>query len=303
MKKILLVLILIAAITAVVMSIKGIVADEGFKKFVSRPFGGGEKGEPLAEEVERLKPELEEKEMLVANLQASLNTAIEENAVMIAEIEDFKRQIAEKDTQIRSFRGQLEFFSDENRRLRGDALAQSDRAEMEKETLIEEKTALEAILSDGGRKSAEIQQSYQSRIEEMKKEIEGLLENNGRLQERLELLNNENLVRDAAKMHYNLAALYIGKKDFVNAVKEYERALELFPEDADSHYNLAIIADIHLQNASLALPHYESYIRLNDSAANKAEVEDRILFLRMKESVKIGPPLTSQPSESVRKGF
>lgn len=49
---------------------------------------------------------------------------------------------------------------------------------------------------------------------------------------------------------------------YKTAEKHYSRALELNPNLANAHYNLALLNDIYYQNVARAIQHYERYLAL-----------------------------------------
>jgi tetratricopeptide (TPR) repeat protein len=63
------------------------------------------------------------------------------------------------------------------------------------------------------------------------------------------------------------------------AIDEYEKALRLNPQDADTHYNLAIIYDEVSKNPKRAIEHYQKYLELKPDAADIDEVKDWITRL------------------------
>lgn len=53
---------------------------------------------------------------------------------------------------------------------------------------------------------------------------------------------------------------------YKTAEKHYSRALELNPNMANAHYNLALLNDIYYQNVAKAIQHYERYLALINNA-------------------------------------
>ncbi|MDP6526511.1 MAG: tetratricopeptide repeat protein [Kiritimatiellia bacterium] len=63
------------------------------------------------------------------------------------------------------------------------------------------------------------------------------------------------------------------KGEFKLAEREYLKALELDPADADVHYNLAVLYDDELNNKSKAISHYTAYVELRPAANDINEVK------------------------------
>jgi len=85
---------------------------------------------------------------------------------------------------------------------------------------------------------------------------------------------NKILVKRTALMHYNLGVFYTQNKEFERAVKEFEKAVELNPQDAASFFNLGYIYAEHLENRPKAVEHFRQYLKLaqkNDKDADWAK--------------------------------
>jgi len=78
---------------------------------------------------------------------------------------------------------------------------------------------------------------------------------------------------ETLKFHYNMALTYDRSKFYKNAAKEYQEALEIFPDDPDSHYNLALVYDDHLKDKSKAIRHYKRYLELRPGGSDATKVE------------------------------
>ena len=78
----------------------------------------------------------------------------------------------------------------------------------------------------------------------------------------------------ALKRYYNLALIYENEGRYKEAAEEYEKTLELNPDDADIHYNLAIVYDDHLQKNDLAILHYKRYLELSPNAQDAGAVKE-----------------------------
>ena len=78
----------------------------------------------------------------------------------------------------------------------------------------------------------------------------------------------------ALKRHYNLAIIYENSGRYREAAEEYEKSLELSPDDADIHYNLALVYDDHIQNNTKAAFHYNRYLELAPDALDAGVVAE-----------------------------
>jgi len=79
------------------------------------------------------------------------------------------------------------------------------------------------------------------------------------------------------KRRYNLALLYEDTQRYEDAVKEYEKALELAPFNADICYNLGILYDDCIKDRKKAVFYYQKYLELAPSAEDARQVKSWIL--------------------------
>lgn len=108
----------------------------------------------------------------------------------------------------------------------------------------------------------------------------------------------QKLSRDEAKVHYNMGNTYFNQGDYVQAAKEYVRALELSPEDASAHYNLAFVSGEFLNDPKVALDHYKKYLYFNPHAEDAQMVEQKIIEAQI--AVKGDVHFKSQINEELR---
>jgi tetratricopeptide (TPR) repeat protein len=63
-------------------------------------------------------------------------------------------------------------------------------------------------------------------------------------------------------MHYNLGVFYSQNKEFDRATAEFEKAIEVNPDDASSYFNLGYIYAEHLQNRPKAVANFRQFLKL-----------------------------------------
>lgn len=107
------------------------------------------------------------------------------------------------------------------------------------------------------------------------------------------------LAQDEAKVHYNMGNTYFNQGDYVKAADEYARTLELSPEDANAHYNLAFVGGEFLNDPKIALGHYKKYLFLNPNAEDAEMVRQKIVEAEI--SVKGDVHFKSKINEELRK--
>lgn len=93
------------------------------------------------------------------------------------------------------------------------------------------------------------------------------------------------LKRETADMHYNLGVILQDANKIDAAVIEYKKVLESRPDDAETHYNLALIYDTIKNQRDLALEHYRRYLQIKPDAQDAAAVKEAITEIETKKGI------------------
>lgn len=236
-------------------------------------------------------------EKLIENLKRSLNSSIRENSRIASEAEGLAGQIDNLKTAISDRNNQLAFLSSERQRLEAaserrvaeyeDKLKQSDAQQSQIKQLLEEEAASHkqqdaALRQEIARLEGELKQASQKMDD---------------LQRSTEVLRESSLVRETAGMHYNLGNHFVETKRYDMAIREYLRTIELLPNDADAHYNLALVYDIYMNDYQAAINHYSRFIELKPGSENKNSIMSRINDLQLKKSISISPTWAQAKNE------
>ena len=64
---------------------------------------------------------------------------------------------------------------------------------------------------------------------------------------------DQNFREELAKAHYNMGNIYFERGEYQRAVVEYYQAVDLTPNDPDTHYNLAFVSGEYLGDQETAL--------------------------------------------------
>lgn len=73
---------------------------------------------------------------------------------------------------------------------------------------------------------------------------------------------NSILVKESAKTHYNMGVFYTKNKEFTRAIAEFEKAVELNPNDAYTRFNLGYIYAEYYVDRKKAVENFRHYLRL-----------------------------------------
>jgi len=115
---------------------------------------------------------------------------------------------------------------------------------------------------------------YLNQLNEFKQRYEEAVEKNRTLEKEVaqapkkfaELAReNKILIKQTALMHYNLGIFYTQNKQYSRAIAEFEKSLELNPDDPYAHYNLGYIYAEYLVNRPKAIEHFRHFLRLAKS--------------------------------------
>ena len=96
---------------------------------------------------------------------------------------------------------------------------------------------------------------------------------------------------ELAKAHYNMGNIYFERGEYQRAVVEYYQAVDLTPNDPDTHYNLAFVSGEYLGDQETALKHYQWYLYLKPDATDSPMVKEKIIEAKLAIRSKIDSPL------------
>ena len=108
-------------------------------------------------------------------------------------------------------------------------------------------------------------------VKELKQKYSNAVRTNKILEKKLKRLpkeyaeiarENKVLLKRTALMHYNLGVFYSKNKEYIRAIAEFEKTIELNPEDALAYFNLGFIYAEHFVNRKKAIERFQQYLRL-----------------------------------------
>lgn len=73
---------------------------------------------------------------------------------------------------------------------------------------------------------------------------------------------NQMLIKETGEMHYNLGVFYARNKEYERARAEFEKAIEINPEDANAHFNLGYLFAECLIDREKAIEHFRLFLNL-----------------------------------------
>lgn len=108
-------------------------------------------------------------------------------------------------------------------------------------------------------------------VKELKQKYSNALRTNKLLEKKLDHLpkeyaevarENKVLLKRTALMHYNLGVFYSKNKEYPRAIAEFEKTIELNPEDALAYFNLGFIYAEHFGDRKKAIERFQQYLKL-----------------------------------------
>ncbi len=87
----------------------------------------------------------------------------------------------------------------------------------------------------------------------------------------------ESMRTDEAQVHYNMGTIFYHQGKHREARDEFRKSVELAPNDANAHFNLAYVAGDYLHDFQTALDHYQMYLYLEPNAQDAPLVQEKIL--------------------------
>ncbi|MGE5307561.1 MAG: tetratricopeptide repeat protein, partial [Deltaproteobacteria bacterium] len=86
-----------------------------------------------------------------------------------------------------------------------------------------------------------------------------------------------NLPQENATLHYNLGVLYAQNQQYERAVQEFEKVIQLKPDDIETLYNLGVIYGEHLNDRKKAVAQFKRYLALAPDDADAQRVRKFVL--------------------------
>ena len=162
-------------------------------------------------------------------------------------------------------------------------LAEKDADFQQRMKVLEDKIAAE---QDVKVKEIVVAQKNEQTTKELENKTNEMLSKGGDLDPEDQQFKDE-----LAKAHYNMGGIYYERGEYQRAVVEYYQAVDLAPNDADTHYNLAFISGEYLGDQETALKHYQWYLYLKPNADDVAAVKEKIVTAKLHLRSKVDSPL------------
>ncbi len=139
-----------------------------------------------------------------------------------------------------------------------------------------------AAQQDESSKKQVVQEQSQQTTQELEAKTNEMLSKGGDMDPQ-----DQNFRAELAKAHYNMGNIYFERGEYQRAVVEYYQAVDLTPNDPDTHYNLAFVSGEYLGDQETALKHYQWYLYLKPNADDASSVKEKIMEAKLSLRAKI----------------
>ncbi len=148
--------------------------------------------------------------------------------------------------------------------VRDATMAERDKAVAERDTAMAERDTAARALDTAQERVTALEEA----LAEVRPELDTLRERTGGQTAELDRLRGalvqaqEANRRERFALAYNLGNIYKAARQYTRAEAEFQKALQMKPEDSALHYNMGILYDDNLRNTQKARYHYERFLAL-----------------------------------------
>jgi len=117
-------------------------------------------------------------------------------------------------------------------------------------------------------------ETYRRQVIDFRKRTDAALAKNRALEKRIAAIpskfaemarENKVLIKETALMHYNLGVFYTQSKEYLRSIAEFEKAIELNPDDPYVYYNLGYIYAEYMVNRPKAIDYFRRFLKIAKS--------------------------------------
>lgn len=204
----------------------------------------------LSNDFESVRENLKDKEKRLKNLSTQLKEEEKDKKVALDLIKALRQEKEELNRKNKEEKKQLE-----------DTLNEYKNETDKLKKYIEEKEKVQVNL-----KQETVKVVDKAATSELQQKIEKLVKE----------INEEKEYSKKLKVtsYYNFGVLYANNAKYDDAIKEYNKALEIDPDNPLVHYNLGVIYDEYKNRPEKAVLHYEKYLQFKPDAKDAEKVRE-----------------------------
>lgn len=207
-----------------------------------------------------------------ARLQKDLQARLEQNLLLQQKIEELQSTQGQSVQENEALKNSLEKIKIEYR-IVPETRQEIIRLQKENTETLKNFKQLQAKVKDLEEKKLDAYaqaESYRRQLNDFKKRYEQALAKNRTLEKKIAQIpsrfaelarENKILVKETALMHYNLGVFYTQGKEYSRAIAEFEKAIELNPDDPYAFYNLGYIYAEYVVDRPRAIDNFRQFMR------------------------------------------
>ena len=175
--------------------------------------------------------------------------------------QSFQREQAKEAAKIKNLEIKLASFKTEKGILNNQVRDSSRREqtwEMEKQDLLNQIQGHKGKLKEVWKMNDELQDRNKKLFDD-NKSLKQKIGHYSRKLSNLAVLRDR-LSKDNAVLHYNLGVFHTQRQSYDDAISEFEKVLEINPNDTATHYNLGVVYSEYLNDKPKAITHFRRYL-------------------------------------------
>lgn len=229
---------------------------------------------------------LEDKEKYILGLNQREKKMLVKQEEYVSKLEEYKIKLGEIENENTNFKNQIKELQSKVDAASGEGenldIALKDKMDSSKDV-----ESLEKRLFYQSKNYQEQLRSAQEAKNNLQEKNKRLAQGNKILKQKLDIyprklsqiaLLKERLLKENAVLHYNLGVFHVQKQEYSDAIYEFEKVLELNPDDSATHYNLGVIYAEYLDNRPKAISHFNHYLMQADKDDKDVEFAKKYLL-------------------------
>jgi len=252
------------------------------------------------DELTRLKNERIALETRVEVLRAKEDSLITQVDILTQGAKDKERTVADLTQKFQEFPAQVKEYEAKLAELQNEKMTLANQLDSTKTRELEAQKKQEALAVQVSDKDKAID-DLQARVGDypaLKERNRILFKDNKLFRQKIDgysrklyqvAILKDRLLKENAVLHYNLGVYYLQKQQYGEAIAEFEKDLELNPDDAPAHYNLGLIYAEYMDNKPKAIKHFKRYIVLDPRDKDADRAKKYIMTWEMWQDEKIEP--------------
>ena len=204
-----------------------------------------------------------------SDLREKFEAVLVDQKRLSALIEDLQVKLESTQAREKDYLGQVDLLSNQIETLQ-------ERRKIDSEDWLEERRRLENEYKQEMLKSTKALGQQLNKIESA---WTNMKEKNADLIQEIQNLQVDR-EKDRQRYFYNLGVAYSYAGYFRQAAEMYQKVLEIDPQDVESHYNLGILYEEHLDENKKGIDHYKQFLKLSKDEMKRKDVKNWIRIAR-----------------------